>query len=121
MGKYYTFLQESSESRSRIDRIYTPKSIYNNAYNREIINSAGISDHDLVTTEILKKNLPFIGEGFFRLSQDTLEYAPFKEKAGKILKNVENDMNEQLDTQKQKQLRQNKNTERKRQPTKDVE
>jgi len=71
---------------SRIDRIYLNENIYPYAYNWTHEESARISDHGIVIVDILKKKLPFIGKGIWRMYQDDLENTDFKKESSKILK-----------------------------------
>ena len=95
--KEYTFLQEGTSSMSRIDRIYMQEEAYEYAYHWGIQTSAKISDHDIATVEILKKNLPFIGKGIWRMNTETVEYQPFRSRVRKILKKAEEEMEEYLE------------------------
>ncbi|KAF9455644.1 Endonuclease/exonuclease/phosphatase, partial [Collybia nuda] len=87
--KNFSYFQTTSGSMSRIDRIYLTQELYTYAYNWEITTSANISDHDIVYVEILKKQLPYMGKGMWRMNENILEYEPFKKKARKILKEAE--------------------------------
>jgi exonuclease III len=93
-NRNYTFFQEGTGSRSRIDRIYTTKDLYVYAYNWDIMASGRISDHDLVYVEILKKGLPFIGEGPWRMRLDLIEYQPFRTKIKKLLNETSGKLDE---------------------------
>ena len=84
--KEYTFIQPKTNSMSRIDRIYLNENIYPYAYNWIHIESARISDHEIVIVDILKKKLPFIGKGIWRMYQDDLENTNFKKESAKLLK-----------------------------------
>jgi endonuclease/exonuclease/phosphatase family metal-dependent hydrolase len=80
--KDYTYINESM---SRIDRIYMNKEIYPLAYNWYISNPGKISDHQMVTVEILKKDLPYIGKGVWRLNINMIEDKKFHAIAEKIM------------------------------------
>ena len=70
--KDYTFNQKSSGSMSRIDRIYLDESIYVYGYNWDHVETA-MSDHNMVTVDLLKAKLPFIGKGVWRMYQDDID------------------------------------------------
>jgi len=61
--KEFTFTQPGTMSMSRIDRIYLNRDIYPYAYKWSINTSAKISGHNIASVEILKKQLPYIGQG----------------------------------------------------------
>ena len=88
----HTFMQESSKSLSRIDRIYMTKEVYRYSYAWDVESSGSISDHDIATVEILKKHLPYIGKGVWKLADKILEYQPFRKQVKKLLKNAENEI-----------------------------
>jgi ribonuclease HI/exonuclease III len=100
--KKYTFHQESTKSKSRIDRIYTTKELYKYAYNWEIETTGNISDHDMVYVEILKKQLPYVGEGLWRINEETTKYEPFRKKARIMLMKAQNEMQKCKQQQNQK-------------------
>src|ERR1700722_4386188 len=85
----YTFYQSSSESKSRIDRIYVTETMCTNTYNWDILTTGNISDHDMTIVEILKKNLPYVGDGLWRISEGMFEYEPFRKQVKKVLRNVQ--------------------------------
>ncbi|KAF8867742.1 Endonuclease/exonuclease/phosphatase, partial [Gymnopilus junonius] len=69
---------------SRIDRIYMHQDLATFAYNWTFLTSMKMSDHDIVMVEILKKKLPYIGDGLQRIDTDTLESPTFQKVARKI-------------------------------------
>ena len=73
LSKEYTFTQPASGSMSRIDRIYINEQLYPYAHNWSQKTSAKISDHEMVTVDILKKGLPYIGEGLWRMYEDDIK------------------------------------------------
>ena len=89
--KDYTFM--SGVAASRIDRIYVNEEIFPYAYVWGIKNPTLLSDHQMVVTGILKKDLPYIGDGFWRLDNKLLDDVPFMNKINKILLNAEQEMN----------------------------
>ena len=89
MDKDYTFIQPGSNSMSRIDRIYTSMKIYPYGYNWEQQDSAEISDHELVTVEILKEGLPYIGEGIWKMQIQDIQDERNKEMTDEILRKTE--------------------------------
>ena len=76
---------------SRIDRIYLHKDnyIFSHVW---AIERTGISDHDAATIDIIKKDLPYIGGGIWKLTNEINTYKPFRNKAKKLLKNAENEI-----------------------------
>ncbi|KZP03154.1 DNase I-like protein, partial [Athelia psychrophila] len=82
----FTFTQKGTNSMSRIDRIYVHRDLFEFAYNWDIINSGNTSDHEIITVEILKKNLPYIGDGLWRMNDDMIEYQPCRKRINLLLK-----------------------------------
>ena len=101
LRKDYTFIQEKTQSMSRIDRIYLDNEIYPYGYNWNHVSSANISDHDMVTVEILKKKLPYIGKGIWRMHQDDVEDETVKKESKELLTRVRNEMREIKESQRQ--------------------
>jgi hypothetical protein len=85
LNKGFTFIQPVTNSMSRIDRIYLNEDIYPYAYNWSHIDSAKISDHDLVTVDILRQKLPYIGKGLWRMNQSDIENSKIRELTDEIL------------------------------------
>ena len=94
LNKGYTYTQLTTNSMSQIDRIYLNYEIYPYGYNWSHVDSAGISDHDLVMVDILKKKLPYIGDGIWRMNQDDIEYERTRKLTDELLRRVENNMKE---------------------------
>jgi endonuclease/exonuclease/phosphatase family metal-dependent hydrolase len=92
LNKSYTYMQPASNSMSRIDRIYLNDEIYPYGYNWSHINSAKLSDHDMVAVDILKSKLPYIGEGLWRMNQDELNDERVKKATDEVLKRTEIEM-----------------------------
>lgn len=88
--KCYSFNQKNSFS--RIDRIYVNEELYRYTYDWRIQTGAGISDHQLTTVNIMKKGLPYIGRGIWKLDIDTIEWIPFSNRIRKALLNIEENM-----------------------------
>jgi len=84
-----SYFQEGGNSKSRINRIYLNKQLYPYAYNWERTTIGNISDHNMVYVEILKKDLLFIGKGSWRLSQNVLDYYPFRVRTYELLRDKE--------------------------------
>ena len=63
MEKAYSFTQEATQSRSRIDRIYVTQPMYKNSWNWQIDQTAIRTDHHLVSVEFANPGAPFIGKG----------------------------------------------------------
>lgn len=73
---------------------YIDKEVYPYGYNWSHINSAQISDHEVVTVEILKQKLPYIGKGVWRIQQSDIDDETVREETRKLLKRVEEEMKE---------------------------
>lgn len=87
--KSYSFFQEATGSSSRIDRIYMRETLSKQAYNWTISTSATLSDHEIVSVEIMKKHQPFVGKGLWRMREDIIQYKPFVVETAKILKDTQ--------------------------------
>ena len=59
----FTFTQEATQSRSRIDRIYVSDPIYNHSRNWNIDHTPIRTDHCLASMEFTNPGAPFIGKG----------------------------------------------------------
>jgi exonuclease III len=59
----YSYMQKSSGSQSRIDRIYVTRPIFKYSYDWSIHLTGISTDHKLVSTLIANPTLPFIGKG----------------------------------------------------------
>ena len=92
LSKGYTFTQPVTNSMSRIDRIYLNEKVYPYGYNWTHINSATLSDHDMVAVDILKKKLPYIGNGIWRMYKSDLEDANVVKSTDELLKRAEKEM-----------------------------
>ncbi|KAH9910430.1 uncharacterized protein B0H18DRAFT_895662, partial [Fomitopsis serialis] len=69
LGFTYT---HSNNSMSRIDRIYVTEDTFEYTYNWEITNNIAISDHQMASMTILRKQLPYIGKGTWRMHADQI-------------------------------------------------
>ena len=87
----YTF-QQATGSFSRIDRIYVNKEIFMKTHRWNISSSQNISDHQIVSVEIIKTGIPYIGKGLERLGKSMIEDPDFKKKATKILIETQKDL-----------------------------
>jgi exonuclease III len=92
LGKGYTYTQPESKSMSRIDRIYVNDEIYPYGYNWDHQDAAKISDHEIATVEILKKGLPHIGKGLWRMQPEDMDDERIKEKTSEVLRRAEKRM-----------------------------
>ena len=92
LNKGYTFIQPVTNSMSRIDRIYLNEEIYPYGYNWSHIDSAKLSDHDLVAVDILKKKLPYIGKGIWRMNESDIQDERVKRLTNDILSRTEKEM-----------------------------
>jgi ribonuclease HI/exonuclease III/chemotaxis regulatin CheY-phosphate phosphatase CheZ len=92
--KGYTFIQPGTNSMARIDRIYTSRETYKFSLEWGIQVSAGISDHSLVYAEILKKKMPFIGKGLWKMYSSEIENPSFHKEAKKILLETQKQIND---------------------------
>ncbi|KAI1782547.1 Endonuclease/exonuclease/phosphatase, partial [Ganoderma leucocontextum] len=88
----FTFTGRDSGSMSRIDRAYVSKEAYLYTVNWGITPSGTISDHDLVTINILKKGIPYVGGGMKKLNTDLMEYSPFIKECALVLYKAQNDI-----------------------------
>ena len=87
--KKYTFIQKGTESRARIDRIYLHKDLYKVTYDTKIESNFELSNHVPLTTKIIEDNLPYCGEGMWKLPDKMTENKEFQTKAKKILEDYE--------------------------------
>ena len=92
LTKGYTFIQPGTNSMSRIDRIYLNDNIYPYGYNWSHIDSAKLSDHELVAVDILRQKLPYIGKGLWRMNQDDIDDITIRKSTDKLLKKTEAEM-----------------------------
>ncbi|KAK0468716.1 Endonuclease/exonuclease/phosphatase, partial [Armillaria novae-zelandiae] len=81
----FTFTQErdgpsrQDVSQSRIDRIYTPKKIWNRTTDWKIIRlPETVSDHDMATVLLSPENLPNLGTGAWRIDSDLIDNPHFQ-------------------------------------------
>jgi exonuclease III len=84
----FTF-EGTNKAMARIDKIYVNEKTYPHAYNWNIVNPGNVSDHHIVSVDILRKNLPYIGDGMWRMDQNLLTDNVFMKTTGKILKKTE--------------------------------
>ena len=61
--QFFTFMQQATQSRSRIDRIYVSNQVYNHSRNWSIDHTPIRTDHCLVSMEFANPGAPFIGKG----------------------------------------------------------
>ena len=61
--KAYTFIQEATQARSRIDRIYVSQPMLKNSQNWNIVTTPIRTDHSLVSAKFANPGAPFIGKG----------------------------------------------------------
>ncbi|PFH45014.1 hypothetical protein AMATHDRAFT_163768, partial [Amanita thiersii Skay4041] len=83
--KEFTFEQQSTNSRARIDRIYINKLQYENSTNWNIVESGTLSDHNIPITTLIKNSIPEIGKGLWRIQGSTIIDEEFKKIAHKII------------------------------------
>ncbi|KAK0183543.1 Endonuclease/exonuclease/phosphatase [Armillaria mellea] len=88
----FTFTQERTtgrdydSSQSRIDRIYTPKKMWNRTTEWNIIRlPTAVSDHDMATVLVSPENLPVLGKGAWRINSDIIDNPKFQKESEKIL------------------------------------
>lgn len=94
--RQYTFEKQNPDALARIDRIYINANQTNNYTNWDFIEHHNLSDHTIITTELLPAHLPFVGPGLWRLNKNAEEYIPFRKRTKEILKKAK----ETLDTWK---------------------
>lgn len=90
----FSYFHTNGESMSRIDRIYITKELYKYSLNWYIYKGIHLSDHCMAIVDLLKKQMPYIGGGSWRLQTSMLEYFPLIKKCKEILKIAENKMRE---------------------------
>jgi hypothetical protein len=86
---FVDFTFQNTEAASRIDRIYLNPKIYPYSYSSDIINPGTFTDHLMTTVSIMKKHLPYIGKGIWRLAPSLLDNYDFMKEAEKLLKSAE--------------------------------
>lgn len=64
----YTYTQDATQSRSRIDRIYTSQLVYAHSRNWDVDHTPIRTDHCLVSMEFMNPGAPFIGKGRWSVS-----------------------------------------------------
>ena len=90
----FTFTQEATGSMSRIDRIYVTENSYIFMYSWSIQTSAELSDHDIISVNMLDRKLPFIGKGMWRMNDEMVKNEVFRKKAKTVLLAAQERMNE---------------------------
>lgn len=82
--KSYTFLQKSTGSQSRIDRIYLSEAYMTNS-SEWLKSTVGLlTDHNMVSVHISNLNTPFIGKGRWSLPLHLLKDKPLMEQIEKM-------------------------------------
>ena len=91
--KGYTYLQKANDIHSRIDRIYATTKILQTSNEWNISTSPINTDHSLVSTKIANLSLPEQGHGWWQMPMFLLRDREFQEKAKKLAKELENNIN----------------------------
>jgi hypothetical protein len=83
---------------SRIDRIYLNEKLYLYVYNWKHKTLAKLSDYEIVIVDILKKGLPYIGEGLWRLYEDNINNTRFTKRVWVELNKMQKRMEEKVES-----------------------
>jgi hypothetical protein len=81
---------------SRIDHIYVSKETANFTQSWKINPSGGLSDHRMTSVEIIKKGLPYIGKGLWKLHPDMLNFMPYTNRIRKTLLATISEMKQEI-------------------------
>ena len=73
----FTFDQRGSGATARIDRMYLSRELHEVAYETTIESNFELSDHLLIMTKIIENNLPYCGEGMWKLRESTIAMGGF--------------------------------------------
>ncbi|KAH9891235.1 Endonuclease/exonuclease/phosphatase [Cubamyces lactineus] len=91
--KAYTYMQKSTGSQSRIDRIYIRKSICEDADNWDILEPGLLTDHRLAVVDMADRQAPYVGKGRWVMPKHLLTDEKMKRKmreiGGKLVKAIE--------------------------------
>jgi len=74
-----------NNSLGRIDRIYTTGNLFKSCLEWTIESNCSISDYQIVTVRIMKQNIPHIGKGLWKLSEETIKWPPYANRIRKLL------------------------------------
>ncbi|KAI0329238.1 DNase I-like protein, partial [Cubamyces sp. BRFM 1775] len=80
----YTYLQRSTGSQSRIDRVYARRDILQDADNWDILEPGLITDHRLALVDIADRKAPFTGKGRWVMPKHLLTDEKMKKKMREI-------------------------------------
>ena len=69
--------------------MYLTKELHEVAYKMTIKSNFEISDHLLIVTKVIENNLPYCGEGMWKLRESTIAIGGFQKEVGKMLKESE--------------------------------
>ena len=69
--------------------MYLPRELHELTYEMTIESNFELSDHLLIVTKIIENNLPYCGEGMWKLQESTIALGDFQKEIGKILKDYE--------------------------------
>src|SRR5882672_8944876 len=86
VAREFSFKQTSTRAMARLDRIYIHKDLLNYVYDSEVGMGQEISDHDPVFIKIMANNLPYCGEGLWRLPDDMVKNKKFRQMSEKKLR-----------------------------------
>jgi ribonuclease HI len=98
--KEYSY-ESTTGSLARIDRIYIKEKKKELYENWTTTTSANISDHDIVTVEIQKANIPYIGKGLWRMETGITEVPTFRKRTAAILLKLEAELETTLNKEPQ--------------------
>src|SRR5882672_8948777 len=82
----FSFIQTSTKAMACLDRIYVHKDLLNYVYDNEVGMGQEISDHDPVFVKMMADNLPYCGEGLWRLPDEMVKNRKFRQMSEKKLR-----------------------------------
>ncbi len=88
----FTYAQKSSGSLARIDRAYANKEAFLYTMKWDIASAGHITDHRMITIEIIKTGVPFMGKGLSKFSLELLKYQPFIKECTNMLYEAQQDI-----------------------------
>ncbi|KAI0336024.1 DNase I-like protein, partial [Cubamyces sp. BRFM 1775] len=82
--KMYTYMQKSTGSQSRIDRIYIRKDILADADNWDVLDPGLVTDHRLAIVDMADRAAPYVGKGRWVMPKHLLTDEKMKKKMKEI-------------------------------------
>jgi endonuclease/exonuclease/phosphatase family metal-dependent hydrolase len=71
--KAFTYMQKSTSSQSRIDRIYTTSQLFKHSYKWSMENTGIPTDHKMISVVVASPSLPYIGKGRWMIPTNLLK------------------------------------------------